>query len=280
MKLILNDIKNHIKQNVTSICSCWKITRSDGLILRFTDLDRDIEVAGEIYKSTDSYDRGVLKSSNNTDTDEMNITGVLSIDGFEEGDLRAGVFDHAELEFFLVNWMNPGAGIIPLRRGRIGEVAWKDGSFQAEFRGLSDALRREVGELYTPECRARFCDPACGLDKSDFEITETLATVAGRQVMTLTALSDPAVRLGGGIAHLTSGANAGRAVEIESWNSGAQEIRLFLPLPYLPVAGDMVTLYPGCDKRFETCRDVFANQINFRGFPHIPGTDSLLSGGV
>lgn len=280
MKLISNDIKNHIKQNVTSLCSCWKITRSDGLILRFTDLDRDIEVVGEIYKSTDSYDRGVLKSSNNTDTDEMNITGVLSIDGFDEGDLRAGVFDHAELEFSLVNWMNPGAGIIPLRRGRIGEVAWKDGSFQAEFRGLSDALRREVGELYTPECRARFCDPACGLDKSDFEIAETLATVTDRQVMTLTALSDPAVRLGGGIAHFTSGENAGRAVEIESWNSGAQEIRLFLPLPYLPAAGDMVTLYPGCDKRFDTCRDVFANQINFRGFPHIPGTDSLLSGGV
>ena len=91
MKPILNDIKNHIKQNVTSLCSCWKITRSDGLILRFTDLDRDIEIAGEIYKSTDSYDRGVLKSSNNTDTDEMKITGVLSVDGFEEGDLRAGV---------------------------------------------------------------------------------------------------------------------------------------------------------------------------------------------
>ena len=33
-----------------------------------------------------------------------------------------------------------------------------------------------------------------------------------------------------------------------------------------------------CDKRFETCRDVFGNTENFRGFPHMPGTDFILSG--
>ncbi len=33
-----------------------------------------------------------------------------------------------------------------------------------------------------------------------------------------------------------------------------------------------------CDQRFETCRDVFANTANFRGFPHMPGTDFILAG--
>ncbi len=33
-----------------------------------------------------------------------------------------------------------------------------------------------------------------------------------------------------------------------------------------------------CDQRFETCRDVFANTENFRGFPHMPGNDFLLAG--
>lgn len=33
-----------------------------------------------------------------------------------------------------------------------------------------------------------------------------------------------------------------------------------------------------CDQRFETCRDVFANSENFRGFPHLPGNDFILSG--
>jgi len=280
MKLISVGLKNHIKHEVTSLCSCWKITRSDGVMLRFTDLDRDLSVAGETYKSTDSYDRGILKSSNNIDTDEMKITGVLSLDGFGEGDLRAGVYDHAELIFFLVNWMDPGAGVIPLRRGKIGEVTWKDGAFTAEFRGLSDALRREVGDLYTPECRARFCDPDCGLNKAEFEITDVIAAVSNPQIIILTSFADGSARLDSGLVVFTSGANAGRAVEIESWDAGSREIRLFLPLPHLPAVGDTVTIYPGCDKRFQTCRDVYENQINFRGFPHIPGTDNLLSGTV
>ena len=30
-----------------------------------------------------------------------------------------------------------------------------------------------------------------------------------------------------------------------------------------------------CDKRFATCRDVFANAVNFQGFPDTPGDDFL-----
>ena len=35
--------------------------------------------------------------------------------------------------------------------------------------------------------------------------------------------------------------------------------------------------YGRCDKRFATCRDRFANGINFRGFPAIPGNDFVIS---
>jgi uncharacterized phage protein (TIGR02218 family) len=33
----------------------------------------------------------------------------------------------------------------------------------------------------------------------------------------------------------------------------------------------------GCDKQFATCRDRFGNAANFRGFPHIPGNDYVIS---
>lgn len=33
-----------------------------------------------------------------------------------------------------------------------------------------------------------------------------------------------------------------------------------------------------CDQRVETCRDVFFNTLNFRGFPHMPGTEALAAG--
>ena len=35
-------------------------------------------------------------------------------------------------------------------------------------------------------------------------------------------------------------------------------------------------LTAGCDKRFSTCREKFANPLNFRGFPHMPGNDFAL----
>jgi len=33
-----------------------------------------------------------------------------------------------------------------------------------------------------------------------------------------------------------------------------------------------------CDQRFSTCKERFGNVENFRGFPHMPGTDFVLSG--
>ena len=44
-----------------------------------------------------------------------------------------------------------------------------------------------------------------------------------------------------------------------------------------PIAvGHDFVVRAGCDKRLETCRDRFANVVNFRGFPHIPGQDTVI----
>ena len=32
----------------------------------------------------------------------------------------------------------------------------------------------------------------------------------------------------------------------------------------------------GCDRALATCRERFGNVANFRGFPHIPGSDFVL----
>ena len=56
------------------------------------------------------------------------------------------------------------------------------------------------------------------------------------------------------------------AVIIELWQMMAEPV----------VAGDIFVVTAGCDKRFATCRDRFANTVNFRGFPHIPGNDFLV----
>jgi len=50
-----------------------------------------------------------------------------------------------------------------------------------------------------------------------------------------------------------------------------------LEAPIRPIAAnDTFDIFAGCDKRFETCQAKFANAVNFRGFPHIPGQDTII----
>ena len=50
-------------------------------------------------------------------------------------------------------------------------------------------------------------------------------------------------------------------------------ISLWLPLPLPVTVGDAFVATVGCDKSFGMCRSRFGNGVNFRGFPHMPGSD-------
>jgi len=77
----------------------------------------------------------------------------------------------------------------------------------------------------------------------------------------------------------TGGANAGFAVEVKTHRVALDGvlIELWQKTPEPIALSDAFTVTAGCDKRFSTCRDRFANAVNFRGFPHIPGNDFVIS---
>jgi uncharacterized phage protein (TIGR02218 family) len=56
-----------------------------------------------------------------------------------------------------------------------------------------------------------------------------------------------------------------------------QGIELWQAMSDAVAVGDGVTLSAGCDKQFATCKAKFANAVNFRGFPYMPGNDAVLS---
>ena len=57
--------------------------------------------------------------------------------------------------------------------------------------------------------------------------------------------------------------------------SESGRFELFLSMPFPIQKGDTFTAYPGCDRYFSTCKESFNNVVNFRGFPYIPGRDSV-----
>jgi uncharacterized phage protein (TIGR02218 family) len=77
----------------------------------------------------------------------------------------------------------------------------------------------------------------------------------------------------------TSGANVGLGVEVKSHRveGAAVVLTLWQAMAEPLAANDAFIVTAGCDKRFATCRERFANAANFRGFPHIPGNDFVVS---
>ncbi|MEO0810438.1 MAG: DUF2163 domain-containing protein, partial [Pseudomonadota bacterium] len=81
----------------------------------------------------------------------------------------------------------------------------------------------------------------------------------------------------GGVLTWETGANTGRSIEVKAWTQESGRIELFLPMGYAIQHGDAFRIHPGCDKHLETCIDRFANVLNFRGEPYVPGQDAMMN---
>ena len=80
----------------------------------------------------------------------------------------------------------------------------------------------------------------------------------------------------GGLLTWTTGANANYRMEVKS-NVGLLRT-LQQAMPNTIAIGDTYTITAGCDKLLATCKTKFSNVVNFRGFPNVPGQDTLISG--
>jgi uncharacterized phage protein (TIGR02218 family) len=81
-----------------------------------------------------------------------------------------------------------------------------------------------------------------------------------------------------GTVEWRSGENAGRRAEVLGHDvADGVAILTLLEAPVRSIAeGDAFTIRARCDKRIETCGARFGNTANFRGFPHMPGRETIL----
>lgn len=213
--------------------------------------------------------------------DNSEALGVLSDAGVREPDILAGKFDGALVEALLVNWEAPSQRIM-LFRGVMGEIERAGGSFKAELRGLTEALNQPQGQVYQSPCAAILGDGACRVDISgrrysrEADITGIFGTLV-ELTSSFHDLFDGWFDHGQLIVIAGAGAGATQIVKADRVGAATRSIELWDALPQEIVSGDRVRLVAGCDKRIETCRGKFANVINFRGFPHLPGDDWLLA---
>ena len=283
MKRLPDALAAHVATGETTLCRAWRVTCRDGLRLGFTEHDQTLAFDGTQFEPGTGFAATEASSASGLSAPGTDVRGGFSSAAISEADLSAGRYDGARVELFLVNWQEAEEQHALIAMQEIGEVSRAGPGFSAELRSLAHRLQQPEGRIYNRRCDADLGDGRCRVDMAvaNRQVTGVVAQVLSADRLTvsgLPALAEGHFRLGGVRFH--AGLLSGRRLAIEESGAvagGMATLRLWLPLEARPSPGDAVTLTVGCDKSFGTCREKFANQLNFRGFPHMPGSDFAYS---
>jgi uncharacterized phage protein (TIGR02218 family) len=271
-------LTEHLAGNLTTLCTCWRLTRRDGVVTGFTDHDRGLVVDGVSFEPESGFSGSEARDRLGLATDTVDIEGALSSLSITEEDIAAGRYDGAKVETFLVNWMEPSQFAL-LRTATIGKITRSGQRFAAELESLAHALEQPRGRYIRRTCDAELGDQRCKfpISQSGFQGTGSVLSVAGASVISASGLTGFAAGwFSNGLLTWQSGTNAGRSERVRDHRKSGSETTLALWHDSGSVAqgGDSFIVVAGCSKSFATCRGKFANGLNFRGFPHLPGNDA------
>ncbi len=291
------------RQSATShLCKIWRVERVDGVVLRFTEHDRDLTVGGELFKSTASFDPTTIKSNAELSVGDLEVHGAFDDDYIDAIDLMAGRYNGATFYVAEVLWDNVAAGMDVLKFGWLGNITQRGGVFVAELLDASRILNLPILRTYTPGCNAALGDTRCGVNLTSFTHSGTVTSVTSNRVFDASGidLPDESTVLGWssfgwaaviaeltlavvveryyefGMVTMTSGLNDGLSMEVKS--SDGTTVELMLAFPFEVAASDTFTIIAGCNKSLSQCASKFGNTISFRGFPHAPISDDVLKG--
>lgn len=200
----------------------------------------------------------------------------------DEADIAAGAYDYAKFFAYMVNYEDLSKGFIKLQKGTTGRntVTESGLSWTTELRGLTQNLKQTITEKWSISCRAVFGSQEssaqsrypCLFDAEALWQSSVVTDVGldTTQQFTATGLTPT---YGGvpGLVRWTSGANAGRTDEAESFNAGV--IGLTFGSSYPIAIGDEFDFRDDCPKTPEACK-ARNNWQNYRGEPTIPVADN------
>jgi uncharacterized phage protein (TIGR02218 family) len=247
--------------------------------------------AGEVtYNALVGMDNFAFDKSAGLDVDNSEVLMLLADAGdFSAVAIDAGVLDYGRYVVYRVNWADLTMGHEIVDAGTIGITKNVDGvSAVIELRSLQQTLKQNYINLDSRTCRAKFGSGGggtcvtrgqCGFDADSLWANRTVSAVGDESDREFTLNSPPsatgpagALTFVPGLVQWLTGQNAGLTSEIESVDGST--ITLILGTNFTIAVSDTLKIRPDCDKTWTTCKDVYENQLNFRGEPFIPVSDA------
>lgn len=278
------DFRLQLERPYKTLAWCWKITRSDSTVLRFTSYDRPLTIDG-VYEPGTGFEPSAAKFSQELSTGTQGLTGLIDSSSITVEDIEKGFYKGARVELFIVNPLNlpvtlleDPAKHIPIFKGIIGNMRLSDSVYNFEVRGIEDLLNNVIGDNTSKTCRVEnFGDDFCKVNKSLYTFTGQVTGVDTTQTKRLfnVDISQEPAFFDYGTAEFTSGSNTGKTYQIAEYlNSGTPSVRLYSRTYSSISVGDNVTLITGCSRtKFNCIR--YNNVHNFRGEPDVPTIDNI-----
>lgn len=260
----------------------FRITLSNGQILRHTNADMPVAWDGQTYEAHKLIiKRGATRVAVGLDVDSNTLEIAAEPDYRLEGlqwseAALGGALDGARVvieRIFFSDWTTP-VGAVVIFSGRVSDVSGSRSAVKVDVKSDIELLNvSSPRNIYQAGCMRTLYDGGCKVNREKF-------TVNGRVTANSTTGTELACNLtqadgwfNQGVIKFTSGRNAGLSRTVKEHKGGRLSFALRLPFP--PQSGDVFKIYPGCDKRQETCGKKFDNIVHFRGFPYIPAADTI-----
>jgi uncharacterized phage protein (TIGR02218 family) len=213
----------------------------------------------------------------NGETGSMEIRFAHSEGGtIDTAELNNGFWDGAVVQMYLVD--RSGATTLgdPIFTGLIDRVSisliGSNGSF--DIRGLT-AQSEAFIQTYQPMCRTDLFSVLCGLNPAAYAQVGTVGSLLDRFNFTVAGLASPPAD--GWFNQGTFVTASGFKAVVANWIQGSLKITMYQPQCIARLtAGEAITLYPGCSKTAQACREKFNNRINHQGEAHFLGINSIV----
>jgi uncharacterized phage protein (TIGR02218 family) len=263
-------------QELETVATYWRVNRLDGVAFGFTNHDSNLWFDGVLHLATPGMTPTAIRRTAGFEADSAEIDGAIAheaLDGFE---LASGRYDNARVVVGLVDWQTLEHKAV--YSGKVGAVSQEAGRFVIQLLSRKAELACDPIPRTSPCCRADFCGRECGLSAPMYEHEGILLSLdSDFNLVTLASGIDSESLLNGTLRWM-DGPYAGVSMGI----LGRQSDALLLDQPIdrpIPV-GSRAILREGCDHTLATCGARFANAVNFRGEPFLPGNDLLIRYGA
>lgn len=242
---------------------------------RFTNAKKLVNFMGNDYPPApikrDKWDRGLSQT-------DLSLTGPADIEPFS-----------------LYIGFNPSHPVdIEIRNVLTGDIEFVGTVFSAQFtpkkslvtfkiRDLFQRLRGDVpSRRFSPGCNWALYDDFCTVDRDLFKVSFPVSeAVISEDMFTI---QHPNLSMLGGITptpaspdnFFTSGFAENSLERVYIVKHEGDTITVISN--FVRLAGITIEVFAGCNKLRNTCKDKFDNEVNFGGWPFVPGRNPVTDG--